>query len=150
MTKRVAELLLLSAFLVLAVLLYTSTASYPQSVQGSTANYVRFLAISLGILCAVELFLCIAKVGEGRENLNIAKVPFRFWGLLTLLVIYSVVLEQLGFYIASALFLPAAMVVLGARSKMQICFTTAGVLGFVYLVFEKFLTVPLPERLLFG
>ena len=55
MTKRVAELLLLSAFLVLAVLLYMSTASYPESVQGSTANYVRFLAISLGILCAVEL-----------------------------------------------------------------------------------------------
>lgn len=150
MTKRVAELLLLSAFLVLAVLLYTSTASYPESVQGSTANYVRFLAISLGFLCTVELFLCVAKVGEGRQNLNIAKAPFRFWGLLILLVIYSVVLEQLGFYIASGLFLPAAMVVLGARNKMQICFTTAGVLGFVYLVFERLLTVPLPERLLFG
>jgi putative tricarboxylic transport membrane protein len=150
MTKRVAELLLLSAFLILAVSLYVSTANYPESVQGSTANYVRFLAISLGILCAAELFICLAKVGEGRTQLNIAKIPFRFWGLLVLLTVYSVVLEPLGFYLASALFLPAAMVVLGARKKGQICFTTIGVLGFVYLVFERLLTVPLPERLLFS
>jgi len=150
MTKRAAELLLLGAFLVLAVFLYQSTAGYPQNVQGSTANYVRFLAISLGILCAAELCLCLAKVGEGRGKLNMAKAPFRFWGLLILLIVYSVILEQIGFYIASALFLPAAMVVLGARKKIQICCTTIGVLGFVYLVFEKLLTVPLPERLLFS
>ncbi|MGL1930483.1 MAG: tripartite tricarboxylate transporter TctB family protein [Desulfotalea sp.] len=150
MTKRVAELLLLTVFLVLAVFLYNSTASYPQNVQGSTANYVRFLAISLGILCATEICLCLAKVGEGRQPLNIAKAPFRFWGLLISLIVYSVILEPLGFYIASALFLPITMVILGARKKLQISLTSLGVLVFVYLVFEKLLTVPLPERLLFS
>lgn len=150
MSKRIVELLLLSAFLVLAVLLYRSTASYPANVQGSTANYVRFLALSLGILCSVEWVLCFIKSEKGKEKMILSKAPFRFWGLIILLVIYSIVLEPLGFYMASALFLPVGMGVLGARKKIQITLTTAGVLLFVYLVFERLLSVPLPERMLFS
>ena len=149
MSKRAIELLFLGAFLILAVLLYRSTAGYPESVQGSTANYVRFLALSLGLLCAAEFFLCLSKVGAGREKVIITKAPLRFWGLLALLLLYSVALEPLGFYMASALFLPAAMVTLGARKKLGIVLTSAGVLFFVYLVFEQLLSVPLPERIWF-
>lgn len=149
MSKRAVELILLSAFLILAVLLYRSTASYPVSVQGSTANYVRFLAISLGILCTAELALCGFSFGQVSEKISMSKAPIKFWGLFIELVVYSIALEPIGFYMASALFLPIAMVTLGARRKSYIVFTSASVLLFVYLVFEKLLTVPLPERVWF-
>jgi len=150
MTKRVTELLILGGFLALAFLLYRSTAAYPESVQGSTAMYVRFLAGSLGLLCAVEIAAWLkTREQEISEKLNITAAPVRFWGLLIELVIYSLLLEPLGFYLASLIFLPVAMVTQGARKPLSIGLTTAGVLLFVFLVFEKLLAVPLPERLWF-
>lgn len=150
MSKRLVELILLGGFLLLAVLLYRSTAAYPVSVQGSTANYVRFLALSLGLLCAVEFFLCfINNNTKTKEKMILTTAPFKFWGLLILLFVYSLLLEPLGFYMASIIFLPVGMVVLGARKKRQMMLTTAGVMLFIFLVFEKLLSVPLPERIWF-
>ena len=150
MTKRLAELLILSGYLILAVLLYRSTASYPTSVQGSTALYVRFLGMALGFFCSLELFLWYKNRGQATtEKMTIATVPMRFWGLFVLLLIYSTALSYLGFYLSSALFLPLAMLLLGAKSPISITLTSAGVLLFVYLVFAKLLEVPLPEGALF-
>ncbi len=150
MTKRLAELLVLSGYLILAVLLYRSTASYPASVQGSTALYVRFLGMALGFFCSLEIFLWYKNRGQAAtEKMTIAAVPMRFWGLFILLLIYSTALSYLGFYLSSALFLPLAMLLLGAKSPISITLTSAGVLIFVYLVFAKLLEVPLPEGALF-
>ncbi|WP_430734909.1 tripartite tricarboxylate transporter TctB family protein [Halodesulfovibrio aestuarii] len=154
MTKRFAELLLLGGFLVLAVLLHNSTAAYPKFVQGSTAAYVRFLAICLGILCMAELFFTsTAKNKEQKKQkapLNMAEAPRRFWGLCILLFLYAASFELLGFYLASAIFLPVAMLLLGARKPVTISLTTVGILLFVYLVFGKLLGVFLPTSSLFG
>lgn len=150
MTKRIAELLLLSIFLAMAVLLHQSTSSFPDSVQNSTAAYVRFLGISLGVLCLVELFLCGKKRADGEKKLlNLTTTPGKFWSLLILMFVFAMLLEPLGFYLASALFLPVTMYVMGSRKKLQIILTSAGVLLFVYLVFAKLLSVPLPESSLF-
>ncbi|SCY39934.1 putative tricarboxylic transport membrane protein [Desulfoluna spongiiphila] len=136
--------------MLLALLLYRSTAAYPESVQGSTAMYVRFLAVSLGLLCAVEAGMWLkSREQEISEKLNITAAPLRFWGLLAELVIYTLLLDPLGFYLASLIFLPVAMVTQGAKKPLTIGLTTAGVLLFVFLVFEKLLAVPLPERLWF-
>ena len=152
MTKRFAELLLLGGFLVLAVLLYNSTAAYPKFVQGSTAAYVRFLGICLGILCLTELFFASKKKGQDGQKapLNMADAPGRFWGLCILLFVYAASFEFLGFYLASAVFLPVAMLLLGARKPILISLTAGGILLFVYLVFEKLLGVFLPTSSLFG
>ena len=150
MTKRLAELLILTGYLILAVLLYLGTASYPVSVQGSTALYVRFLGIALAFFCSLELFLWFKNRGqEETEKMTIATIPGRFWGLFILLLLYSISLSYLGFYLASAVFLPLAMLLLGAKKLLSICLTSAGVLLFVYLIFAKLLEVPLPEGSLF-
>ncbi|GAB6051495.1 hypothetical protein JCM17960_03150 [Magnetospira thiophila] len=150
MTKRLTEALILCGFLVLAVLLYDSTASYPVSVQGSTALYVRFLGLALGILCTLELLMWMKKRGQDQpKKMVIAEAPVSFWGLFVLLVVYSIALTPLGFYLASGVFLPVAMVMLGARNPFSVGLTSGGVLLFVYLVFAKVLEVPLPEATLF-
>ena len=157
MSKRLTELLLLVGFLVLAVLLYRSTAAWPAMVQGSTAMYVRFLGVGLGLLCFYELGVFIrtrhnkneTEGPEGREKLAIAASPLRFWGLLGLLAVYAATFDRLGFYLSSAIFLPLAMLLLGARKPLTIILTTAGILLFVYLVFARLLEVPLPGGSLF-
>ncbi len=150
MTKRITELLLLSAFLLTAILLHRSAASFPEMVQGSTATYVRFLAISLGGLCLLEITLWLRKrEAAEKQKLNLTTAPGRFWMLLILMFGYSMLLEPLGFYLASALFLPVTMYILGTKNKLQIILTSGGVLLFVYLVFAKLLGVPLPESFLF-
>jgi putative tricarboxylic transport membrane protein len=150
-TKRLAELFILTGFTVMAVLLYRSTASFPEVTQGSTAMYIRFLAVSLGLLCLIELGLNMRKKRKAAlaAGLKITDGPARFWSLLILMVLYAVGLEPLGFYLASALFLPLTMVVLGGRRPWSILLATAGVLLFVYLVFALILGVPLPEMTLF-
>ena len=151
MTKRLAELLILTGFVVMAALLYRSTASFPAFTQGSTAMYIRFLAVSLGILCLVELGLNMNKKRKQAlaAGLKFTQAPLRFWGLLILMVLYAVLLEPLGFYVASALFMPLTMWVLGSHRPWSILLTSAGVLLFVYLVFVLILEVPLPEATLF-
>jgi len=150
MTKRLTEILILGAFLIISVGLYKSTADFPEMVQGSTANYIRFLAVSLGTLCLVEAGLWMRKKHQDQgKKLNMTAAPFRFWSLLILMFVYSLLLEYLGFYVTSALFLPMTMFVLGARKVFLIALTSGGVLLFVFLVFGKILGVPLPESSLF-
>jgi len=150
MTRRFAEIILLVGFLIAAFALYLSTAEYPKMVQGSTATYVRFLSVWLGLLCLIEMGLWLRKRGrEEGKKLNVTSAPFRFWSLLILMFIYSILLEYLGFYIISALFLPVTMMVLGARNIWSVALTSGGVLIFVYLVFAKLLGVPLPQATLF-
>ncbi|MFV0421064.1 tripartite tricarboxylate transporter TctB family protein [Oleidesulfovibrio sp.] len=154
MPKKYAELILLGGFLVLAVLLFSSTASYPKSVQGSTAEYVRFLGLSTGILCVLQIILSMRAKGKAKEKqqekLKIAAAPRPFWLLVVLLLLYAAGFEFLGFYLASAIFLPVTMVMLGARKPLSIILTSGGVLGFVYFVFEKLLGVYMPVSSLFG
>ncbi|MFI3272091.1 MAG: tripartite tricarboxylate transporter TctB family protein [Pseudomonadota bacterium] len=152
MPKKYAELLLVGAFFVLAVLLYGSTAAYPNAVQGSTAAYVRFLAVSLGILCAIQLLLFALRAKKqsaedsekAKEIFHLSTSPKPFWTLLIVLLAYAGAFSYLGFYLASAIFLPVTMFLLGARSLISIILTTAGVLAFVYAVFERLLEVYMP------
>ncbi len=155
MTKKSVELILLVAMLVLSVLLYSSTAAYPQAVQGSTAAYVRFLAVAMGILCLFEGIFCLRRknpqtsASDAEENtqntsFSVGAHPKAFWSLFILLMAYGGIFSFVGFYIASALFLPITMFVLGARKPITISLTTLGVLGFVYVVFERILEVYMP------
>ncbi len=151
MTRRLAELLVLIFFLVIAVALYKSTASFPEMTQKSTALYIRFLATLLGIFSLLELLLKLRKknLGKDQEKMQLTEAPLKFTALLILMFLYAILLEPLGFYFASALFLPLTMYILGSRRLLSIALTSGGVLLFVFLVFALLLGVPLPESTLF-
>lgn len=151
MTKRLAEIVVLTVFTAISIALYLSTASFPESTQGSTAAYIRFLAVALAALCLLELFLKSKKSNKTSDNIRmkITDAPVKFSGLLICMFVYAMLLEPLGFYLASAMFLPLTMYLLGARKVLSIVLTSGGVLLFVFLVFAKLLGVPLPESTLF-
>lgn len=144
MQKRTLDLILLGVFVLLAVLLYQSTASFPKIAQKTTANYVRFLALVLGGLSFIQLFLTLKAAGY-KEKIKWMDNPARFIGLLVLLFIYAAFLGKLGFFISTALFIPAACWLLGYRRIIPVVLSTLITLGFIYLVFVKLLAVHLPQ-----
>ncbi|MDN5786588.1 tripartite tricarboxylate transporter TctB family protein [Pseudorhodobacter sp.] len=149
MTRELLDRIVLGGFIVLAVLLYLSTASYPGIAQKTSALYVRFLAVSFGGLSAVQLLFSLRKPSGSGEPLDLFGRASRFFGLMVGLIIFAVLFESLGFFIPAAVFIPLIAVMLGYRNPAVIALSTGGVLLAVYLIFVQLLSVNLPGPNLF-
>ena len=143
MTKRLADRITLVVFIVMAVLLYLSTANFTGIALKTSAKYVQFLAVSVGVLSAVQLAYNLIQ-DKSSSKLVLTEHVGRFVGLLVALILFALVFEHLGFFIPAAIFIPGIAVLLGYRKPLTIALTTIGVLLFVYLVFITLLGVNLP------
>ncbi len=143
MTKKYVDRVVLALFIVMAVLLYFSTANYTGIAIKTSAKYVQFLAVSIGVLSAVQLGHNILK-DRSTGKLVLTENIFKFGGLLVALIAFALVFETLGFFIPAAIFIPAVAYMLGFRKPQALALTTFGVLAFVYLVFIQLLAVNLP------
>ena len=127
----------------MAVLLYRSTADYTGIALETSARYVRFLAVFIGVLCVAQLGFSFAR-GASDGPLKITDHVPRFLGLLAALICFGLVFEHVGFFISGGVFIPAVTWMLGYRQPVTLALVTGGVLLFVYLVFIKLLSVNLP------
>ncbi|WP_050527864.1 tripartite tricarboxylate transporter TctB family protein [Pseudorhodobacter aquimaris] len=148
MTRATLDRLVLGGFIVLAVLLYISTASYTGIAQKTSAVYVRFLAVSFGGLSTVQLLFSLRKTTHD-EPLDLFGRAARFFGLVAGLVLFAVSFESLGFFIPAAIFIPAIAWMLGYRNPLVIGLSTGAVLLGVYLIFIRLLSVNLPSPAFF-
>lgn len=138
--------LVLLAFIVVAVLLYTSTASYTGIAQTTSARYVRFLALAFGGLSALQLIGSLRSGWHPRWDgpIDIFGRLDRFVMVVGALIGFALAFEPLGFFVSAALFLPLLALGLGYRNILAVALTTIGVLGAVWLLFVKLLAVNLP------
>ena len=143
MTKKTIDLAVLVLIIVVAVLLYSSTASYPGIAKSTSAYYVKFLAIFIGILSVFQVALNVFK-NRDNSTLHLTDHLPRFLGLLGALIIFGLVFEHLGFFLSAGVFIPVVTLLLGYRNYLTIAITTFSVLLFVYLIFVKLLSVNLP------
>ncbi len=143
MSRSTLDRLVLAGFVVVAVLMYFSTADYTGIAQKTSAKYVRFLAVSFGGLSLVQLVLSLRQ-GGGFERLDLFGRAGRFFGLLAALIAFALGFQPLGFFIPAAVFIPTVAVLMGYRHVGVIALTTAGVLAAVYLIFVSLLSVNLP------
>ena len=145
MARKHVDRVVLALVIVMAVLLYLSTASYPGIAQKTSAYYVKFLAVFIGLLSAVQLGWGLVRDDvRGNQPLRITGHWPRFLGLLAALIVFALVFEHLGFFLSAGVFIPVAALILGYRNYPVIVLTTIAVLIFVYLVFVKLLSVSLP------
>ena len=143
MTKRSVDRIVLAIMILMAVLLYASTANYTGIAKTTSAKYVRFLAVFIGALSVGQLAYSLLK-DRSLDKLILTTHWPRFIGLLAALIVFAVTFEALGFFIPAAIFIPVVSVMLGFRNYVAIGLTTVGVLAFVYLVFIQLLSVNLP------
>ncbi len=134
-------------FIILAVLLYRSTATFPESSQNTTAIYIKILAIALGILGFVQLILTFF-----HENLslrNLIKSPKKFFILIILLVIYVWMINVLGFNVSSVLYMIITMYAMDYRKPVKAILISIFTTFSVYFLFYKIFEIPLPKGILF-
>lgn len=152
MNSKTLDFIYVALTIALAVFLYMSTSLdylvdgrplYSESTQDKTAVYVRFLAIALGFMSL--LLLGKTLIAHSPRPLDFIKRPKAFFSLVIALIVYVLIMLKLGFFIASALFLPVTMWLMGHRSPLVIGLSTIGLLGFIYLLFVQLFGVPLPE-----
>ena len=67
-----------------------------------------------------------------------------------LLIVYIIANYLFGFYISTALYMPAGMLFLGQRNWKPIVFVTGGLLATVYVFFDLILKMQMPSGLLIG
>lgn len=144
MTRETLDRIVLAGFVVMAVLLYSSTADYSGIAQKTSAKYVRFLALSFGLLSSVQLLMSWRSRRLAAKPLDLFGRAGRFFGLLAALVAFAALFKTLGFFIPAAVFIPAVAILLGYRNLPVIAVSTGGVLIAVWLVFIQLLSVNLP------
>lgn len=143
MKKKQMEILLGICFVILAVLLYKSTASFRTSSIVTTGFYIKFLAISLALSGGYELVKALIK--NDTSKVSFAKNPKRFMSLIALLILYVFIMEYLGFIISSMIFLPLCMFAMGYKKVLKSFVISAFVVAFVYGLFVQVFDIPLPE-----
>ena len=148
--KKYIEIALSLLFILLAVLLYGSADTVNQAVSkastDSTSTYVNTLAIVLGIAACIELVMSII---SSPTVIEFTKDPLKFISLVLLLIAYVWSMEYIGFILATLLFLPATMKMMGYRSLIKSLFISAGITLFVYLLFQVGFEILLPEATIF-
>ena len=144
MSKTTIDRALLALLVGMAVLLYMSTDHYPGIAQRTSAYYVKFLAVAIGLLSFVQLGWSVVK-DTRAATLHLADHLPRLFGLLVALITFGLMLESLGFFICAAIFIPLVALMLGYRNLLSITLTTLSVLTFIYLIFVTLLSVSLPE-----
>jgi putative tricarboxylic transport membrane protein len=121
------------------------TNSEPQ--EGFFPLVMGIIMAGLGITVAVRSYW-----GEIRERGEVLKkgnaATSRLLGYLTLIGLYVIFFESLGFIISSTLFLASVLKVLERKSWKITLLVTVGAVAVSYFLFRFFLSVPLPRGLM--
>lgn len=141
----VAALVLLAG----AVVCSASLALPPEDGSGDPGTGFWPLLLG-GSLCLLALILAFANTVRRKENeAKTIALTLPANGLVYLLMLLSamfcVVLYVLGFVIASLLFVPCCMRLMGARDSKKMILTSVLLVGTIYVLFGVLLKTPLPE-----
>lgn len=110
-----------------------------------------FWPFSLGgglFLAAIVLFFYTLFNKEDLSHMEVAlfnPANKRVYVMMGVLVLYCILINVLGFYIASVLLIPVIMQQMDCSNKKIIALTTAGTMIFIYLVFGQILHTQMPE-----
>lgn len=147
MNRRHLNLLCAAAGLALAAAMFISVGHFPDRVV-SAARYVLFLS---GIMSFFSLSLLVQTLTQGpSDRLVWIKAPRPFFATVVLTLVYVLSLDILGFFPASGLYMVFLGWSLGFRKPVGLIGGSVALLATVYLIFVRFLSVPVPTGLLGG
>ena len=148
--RKYIEIIISIFFIVLSALLYGSADTVNQAVSqastDSTKMYVNTLAIILGIAGVIEL---ITSIISSSSMIEFTKNPTKFILLIISLVGYVWIMEYIGFIVATLIFLPITMRIMGYKNMLKSLIISIGITLFVYLLFQVGFEILLPEATIF-
>ncbi|MDY3869485.1 MAG: tripartite tricarboxylate transporter TctB family protein [Pyramidobacter sp.] len=147
MNKKTVSILCGAAGLVLAAAVYSVVLTFPERAENAS-RYVNFLLVVLAVLCSILIAVSL-KSGDTSRPVWI-KAPRYFFITAALTIAYAVVMDKVGFFLASGVYMIVLSLGLGLRRPKLMIISTAVILATVYFVFVRFLGVPVPMGTLWG
>lgn len=126
---------------------FISTLSFPQGAA-LMPRIVTILLLALGLLLSVISFVELKK-GKIPEHTPIELARMKYPAIAYLLIVaYALLIDVLGFYSSTLLFLVCFMYFMNIKKLKTIIITSVVLLGFVYLLFNLGLSVNFPTGIL--
>jgi putative tricarboxylic transport membrane protein len=113
--------------------------------EGPAPGYFPFyIAVVLGVASLVNLASALR--GRGTGEIFVSLRPFgRVLAVLVPSIAYVAMIQYLGIYVASAIFIFAFMIVIGRENPLKSLGISVLVPLALFLMFEKWFLVPLPK-----
>ena len=146
------QILVLASILFMAALFTLLTHSFPiaKGKMAAATNAGSIVKLWAALLVPIA-FLTLMAIVKGKEGPD---EPFgslaRVGAVVASVVISLLLFQWIGYYISSALFILAVMLLLQERSKVLLAAIPLGWVAFTYLMFARLLYVPLPVGRLFS
>ncbi|MCD7847877.1 MAG: tripartite tricarboxylate transporter TctB family protein [Oscillospiraceae bacterium] len=160
--------------ILISIYMVVTASGYNEAVSGTAMGpgvWVIILCVIMIILSAILLLRALfgdklkslmqKKSGTSEASETTAEATpekvfdFKSPGMKRLyiafgvLAVFVLLLKLFGFYIAVAFLLPATMAIFGERRWWMMLAITAGSLLFIYIVFVLFLSIRLPQGIIF-
>lgn len=115
--------------------------------EGPAAGFFPFyIAITLAIASSVTLFQALlGRIPDGAETFVSIPAAGRVLTVLIPTIGYVALIQYLGIYVASAIFIALFMLVIGRDGFIKSILVGIGVPLVLFMMFEKWFLVPLPK-----
>lgn len=126
---------------------------YTNDFPGSGSEFPRLTLIMIAVLSTVMLVrsllpsLAAAPLLEGRPGFSKLPRPLFVFAAIGVAVF---TMRYIGFFPAVAAFGAALIPILGVRRRLAFILAYAGLMTFVFVIFQLILNVPLTDRRLWG
>ncbi len=135
------------ALVAVAAVFWFAAADFDEadSTGIGAATFPRGIALLLGVAAAMLAARAIMSLSGRLPNVpSVTSRPGHVLAGMGLVILFPVLMSNLGYYIGSALWMPALFVVAGYRKPLGIVIMTAAFLVFAKVGFEMILGVRLP------
>lgn len=123
---------------------YSIETRAPSSLSGPVA-FPRGIAAMLAVCSVLFVWRTVAaRIRTGRSRDIPVERPAAVLASMVLVVLYPLMLEWMGFYVATGAWLPVLLWVSGYKRPVGIVLVSAGFLVFTKVVFQQALGTPLP------
>lgn len=140
MKNKSLNIMTAAAGLSLAAAMFLIARGFPDRAT-SASRYVIFLS---AVLALFSFLLPFDRTAKNNKVLLWIKKPALFWKTAIVTGVYALMLPYAGFFISSALYMIFLSWLLGLKKPLWVLVSTGGLLFFIYVVFVRFLTVPVP------
>ena len=144
-----SDIILVAAVYAITAFFFVMVLQYPSDVR----IYPIFIMVVLAVLTTMHLIKCLIQFAREKRIENDMPLLFehfkakQFFIVFAMLFAYVILINVLGFYISSLLFIAGTLVFFKIK-PLYIVITAVVFLVLIYGGFSTFLHVPLPRGLL--
>lgn len=117
-------------------------------LRAASASLPATMLISLMVLATILLVLDQRRAAVGEAPQTVTNHPTRVLSAFTMVILYVVSVQVIGFYISTAIAIPTVAYAFGYRNPVRLAVATVIVLAAIYAIFDYAMSQEFPVGLL--